>query len=117
MRDLLHHMEYNTVQFNAGEKALTRGPGGVPFQNKRAEAAWNVRTLLQRGVLALPRDPKLFDEFTSMRYRTTPEGRLGLESKEDLTARLGRSVDRSDSVMMAMWAGHGYSMGGFAWNL
>ena len=112
--DNLKKLGYVTEPFNGGKKALTLGPGGVPFQNVRAAAAWNVRTLLQRGLLALPRDPKLFDEFTSMRYRPTPEGRLGLEDKLDLTARLGRSVDRSDSIMMAMWAGHGYSVGGYS---
>jgi phage terminase large subunit len=113
LRDALHHLDYATDSFNGGEKAKTRGPGGVPFQNRRAEAAWNCRTLLQRGALALPRDQKLWDEFTSMRWRQTPDGKVGLEVKLDLAQRLGRSVDRSDAVMMTMWVGHGCSVGGF----
>jgi len=43
----------------------------------------------------------VFDELLALRWRPTPEGRIRIEAKEELRARLGRSPDRADAVCMA----------------
>ena len=40
----------------------------------------------------------VFDELLALRWRPTPEGRIRIEAKEELRARLGRSPDRADAV-------------------
>jgi len=38
---------------------------------------------------------------TSIRHRDTPVGRVALEDKVDLVARLNRSCDRADALSMS----------------
>lgn len=77
----------------------------LKFVNKRTEAYWRFREALdpsQDGgsVIALPDDPKLVADLTAPRFEVTNRG-IKLESKEDVCARLGRSTDRGDAVVMA----------------
>ena len=65
-----------------------------------AESFWNVRRRLERGTLALPVDEKLADELCSMRWSIGLDGKVQLESKDELRTRLGRSPDRADAVAM-----------------
>ena len=46
----------------------------------------------------------LTDELTAIRYHDTPVGRVALEPKEELTARLNRSCDRADALSMSLAA-------------
>ena len=72
----------------------------------------NLRRLrVQRGLLALPPDEKLFDELLQIKARANSVGKVLLESKDDLRARLGRSPDRADALAMAFSADSGYSIG------
>ena len=91
----------------AGESGSRTADKQLPFVNKRAEAAWRFREALdldQDGgsVIALPPDPQLLADLTSIRWKLTGRG-IQIESKEDLKApeRLGRSPDRGDAVIMA----------------
>ncbi len=50
----------------------------------------------------LPDDIKLFDELAATKWRINPAGKLELEAKDKTKARLGRSPDRSDALVMAI---------------
>ncbi len=96
--DRLKELEYRTYGFNGGRSALD----GDRYLNARAEAYWRLREKLEAGELALPPDEKLMDELIATRWRPTPEGKVRIEAKDDLKARLGRSPDRADAVVMAV---------------
>jgi len=96
--DRLKELEFAVIGFNGG-----RSPSdGGRYLNARAEAYWRLRELLEAGEVALPPDEKLMDELLSVRWRPTPEGKVRIEAKDDLKARLGRSPDRADAIVMAI---------------
>lgn len=97
-------------QFNGAgaSKAKTRD-GTLSFVNKRAEAWWRFREELDPGqeggsAIALPSDPKLIADLAAPTWKLTTRG-IQIESKEEIRARLGRSPDRGDAVVMAMSEG------------
>lgn len=97
--------------FNGANTSNTKTKDGqLQFANKRAEAWWRFREELdpsQDGgsCIALPPDPKLRSDLTAPKWKLTTRGIL-LESKEDIRARLGRSPDRGDAVVMALAEGN-----------
>ena len=98
------------AQFNgaAASKAKTKD-GTLAFINKRAEAWWRFREELdpnQEGgsAVALPPDPKLTADLAAPTWELTSRG-IKIESKDEIRARLGRSPDRGDAVVMAMSEG------------
>lgn len=91
----------------------------LKFTNKRTEAYWRFREALdpsQDGgsTVMLPDDPKLMADLSAPRFEVTPKG-LKLESKEDVVARLGRSTDRGDAVVMAWSDGPKFMTDGGDW--
>lgn len=58
------------------------------------------QNLRERGEVGLPDDPDLFEEMLAIQWRTTANGKIQLESKDDIRARIGRSTDRADAVSM-----------------
>ena len=84
------------------------------FHNKRAEIAWRLREALDPSQdggspIALPDDPELVSDLTSLIYKIGPHGvrvtpKDGEESKEwgkTVKQILGRSPGKGDAVMMA----------------
>jgi hypothetical protein len=69
--------------------------------NRRAESFWVLRRGLERGEIALPPDEKLADELCAMRWSIGLDGKVQIEAKNELRARIGRSPDRADAVAMA----------------
>ncbi len=61
-----------------------------------------LRTGLQRGHIALPDDPELIDDLTTVKWFTRG-GKIHLESKEEIRKRLGRSPDKGDAVVLWNW--------------
>jgi phage terminase large subunit len=92
--DVLREMGVPTWGYNGG--AAPREP--EKFRNLRAESFWRLRRRLERGEIALPPDAKLADELCSMRWSIGLDGRVVIESKDELRARIGRSPDRADAV-------------------
>lgn len=91
----------------------------LKFVNKRSESYWRFREALdpsQEGgsKIMLPDDPKLTADLTAPHFEVTNRG-IKLESKEDVCARLGRSTDRGDAVVMAWSEGPKYMTDGGAW--
>ena len=105
------HLKSNGIiptLFNGGAGAEGRRDrsGILKFRNIRAAAHWHLWEGLDPAngsTIALPPDPELKAEMVSIRYRPTPGGIL-IEEKAEVKARIGRSPDRSDAVVMCNFA-------------
>lgn len=107
------HLKANGIDANGyrGAKATRRRSrdGKLAFTNCRSAALWVFREALDPGQpggspIALPDDPVLVADLTAPTFEPTPNG-IKVESKEDVCARLGRSTDRGDAVVMAWFEG------------
>lgn len=94
-----------------GAAATTRrsAEGKMKFSNCRTAALWGFREALDPGQyggspIMLPDDPLLVADLTAATFEVTPNG-IKAESKEDICARIGRSTDHGDAVIMAWFEG------------
>lgn len=90
-----------------GSDSMT-SDGRLKFKNKRAEATWRLRELLDplsRETVALPPDPQLRADLASYRWKLISGGVIQIEMKEDIKKRIGRSPDDGDAVILAMATG------------
>ncbi len=106
----LDELDYRTVKYT-GSAATKRRTADreFGFSNTRTAAYWHLRELLDpetgAGIMLPPHEqltadlttPKLLEPLTG----SPPK--LRMERKEDLVARLGRSPDFGDAVVMAYW--------------
>ena len=69
------------------------------YPNRRSEAWWAFAEALPE--LDLPHDDQLIADLVAPRYAMDSAGRRVVEAKEKTRARLGRSPDRADAVLMA----------------
>jgi len=76
---------------------------GVRYANKRAEMYYYLRDALKD--VGVPRDDRLDRELLEHRYRIDNTGRIQIESKEAIKRRLGRSPDRADAFVLAVFQG------------
>jgi len=92
------------IPINGADKAEKMDSTGVlKFRNKRAELYWTFREMLdpKRGdKIQLPPDAELRADLCAPRWKMTPSG-IQIESKEDLSKRIGRSPDKGDAVIYA----------------
>jgi phage terminase large subunit len=97
--DRLHEQGYAVEGFNGGRTPSARA-SVERFHNQRAESYWHLRELLEGNKIALPRNAQLFDELCATQWKVNSTGKVILESKDELKARLGRSPDLADAVSM-----------------
>lgn len=99
--DALRQKGHDIVEFRGAQKA--RDPRR--FRNRRAEAWWGLRELLQDDAIALPSDDgqgeNLARDVSVVQRVVDSSGRTGAEGKDDIRKRLGRSPDLGDALMMA----------------
>jgi len=107
------HLKANHIEvvgYKGAEKTRRRSrEGKLAFTNKRGAALWVFREALDPGQpggspIALPDDSLLVADLTAPTFEPTANG-IKVESKEDVCARLGRSTDRGDAVVMAWFEG------------
>ena len=72
------------------------------FANLRAQMQWQMREDLRLGRIALPRDLELIQDLVTPRFWTY-NGKIFVESKEDIRTRLGRSPDKGDAAVYGNW--------------
>lgn len=80
--------------------------GMLEAHNRRAAAWWHLRELLDprfNPTLCLPPDDELLGDLSAPKLLADPSGRIKLEPKDRTAARIGRSPDRGDSLVYAMW--------------
>jgi hypothetical protein len=92
------------IAMNAAEKSLARDKSGkLGFVNLRAEWAWKLREALDPDTgddLAIPPDRELAADLCAPTWKLRANG-IQIESKEELVARLGRSPDKGESLILA----------------
>lgn len=97
--DRLKELDYQVVPFNGGEKAYNP----LKFKNRRSEAYWQARTLMDEGLIDIEEpDEDLQAELLDTHFKTDSAGRIQIEPKEDIQARLGHSPDRADAFVQSM---------------
>ena len=95
--DRLRELGYGVRGVNAAHSARQKGV----FANIRAEGYWKLRDLFAAGAIAIPEDQRLLGELAALRYSFDSQGRLLMESKEDMRKRGVPSPDRADALMLA----------------
>lgn len=93
----------------AAKTKLRTRDGEWGFRNVRSAAYWRVRELLDPAFgaeLALPPDDELVADLTLPTWDVTTgvPPKIAVERKEDVVKRLGRSPDKGDAVVMAVFA-------------
>ena len=104
----LREMGLKVDPFDASAKATRRDrTGQLSFKNLRAAAWWHCRDLLDpsaNATLALPPDDELIGDLTCVHKKIFSDGKILAELKDDVRKRIGRSTDKGDAVIMALWA-------------
>ena len=105
----LQELEYRnvfSVKFSEsadwGGVSLKDVTGIYEFLNLRAYLFWAVRDWLNpafNSKAMLPDDDELVEEMTEVKYKVMSNGKIQIEAKEDLKARLKRSPDKFDSLV------------------
>ena len=99
--DVLRAMKLNVTPYNGG-RTPSRAADAARFRDCRTRDFFGLRRRFELGTIAVPPDEKLADELCAMRWRiSAADGKVEIEAKGELRARLGRSPDRSDSLAMA----------------
>ncbi len=83
-------------------------PGGGPL-NRRAELYYNMKQILEKGGFSFPDSESLQGDLCSIGYKYNSEGRLVLESKEDMRRRGMPSPDEGDAVALCFSEANGSS--------
>lgn len=110
----------NCQGYKGSEGSVRRTEDGqLKFKNKRTEAIWKFREALDPAQpggspIMIPDDQMLLADLCTPTFKME-RGELIIESKEDVCARLGRSTDRGDAVVMAWSAGPTYITDGQMW--
>ena len=103
--DRLKELGLPVTGINVGRPARQR----TLFANLRAEGYWRLRELFSQSQVAIPNDPELAGQLSSLRYSYNSRGQLIIESKDDARARGIPSPDKADAMMLA-FLGHNPSV-------
>lgn len=107
--DRLREQGHDAEAFNASAGTRRKDASGeFGFGNTRSGAWWNLRELLdpsREPEVALPPDDELLGDLTAPHWRVVSGGKIQVESKDDIRKRIGRSTDRGDAVVQALWVG------------
>lgn len=85
------------IPVNVGEAATN-----ATYARKRDEVWFTLKQWLKQGG-CVPPDAKLEAELVAPTYSFTPAGKLQVESKDAMRARLKRSPDRADALALAVY--------------
>lgn len=94
--DRLRELKLPVRGINVGESPAIKGQ----YMNLRAELWGKAKGWLEARDCKLPRDEQLVNELSSPRYSFMSNGKLKLESKDDMKRRGLASPDRADSFVL-----------------
>lgn len=120
MLEKLRENSIECVAHKGSEAAVGRTKDKqLGFYNKRSEVIWRFREALDPSQpggspIMLPDDPVLLADLAAPTFEVTPRG-IKVEPKEDVCARLCRSTDKGDAVVMAWSVGPTYVDSGRIW--
>ncbi|MBS0229446.1 MAG: hypothetical protein JSS23_12245 [Proteobacteria bacterium] len=98
MLDRLREMGWEVNRFNSGARAQEP----EAYFNRGAEIWDKGSRRIDRRTIILPNDPLLIEQLTTRRWKRYSDGRLQLESKEEMRKRGLKSPDRADAVLGCM---------------
>jgi hypothetical protein len=98
LTDRLKELKHYIMPINFGSKPREE----EKFLNARAEMYWQVRELCRLGLSVFPDDRFIIRDFSSVRYQFDSAGRIKMEDKDHMCARLGFSPDRADAICLAL---------------
>ena len=91
------------VSFGGAPTLATRSvTGSVEYVNRRAELYWTLRELLRTQKACIPEKyVQSWRELSAHQYELDTRGRLLIEPKDKVKARLGKSPDHADADVLA----------------
>ena len=98
--DRLRELGHPVRGVNVAHKARQDGL----FLNLRAEGYWTLRQRFMSGSIRIPADNQLVGELAALRYGYDSQGRIKMESKDDIRKRGLPSPDKADALMLAFLA-------------
>ena len=104
LRDLAGEKKSSICAIDSREKPTEDPNSEVKFLNRRAEIWWKVSELVKQKRVSIPDDPVLIGQLSSVRYFFSPNGRIKIESKDEIKKRLLKSPDRADAFCYGIWA-------------
>lgn len=110
--DRLRELKVPVLPYTGSARSRRRTRDGeFGFAGTRSAAYWNLRELLDPAFgaeVALPPDDLLVADLTAPTWdvKTGVPPRIQVEPKDQLVERMGRSPDRGDAVVMALFAEH-----------
>lgn len=120
--DRLREQEIEVAAINFGDVS---NPNHAAYFDLGTEMWWTVRRQLELGFesaqapeamteenagLSIPDDKKLIHQLASRQYGFRSDGKIKLESKDDMRKRGERSPDRADALVIAHWVRGEYSV-------
>lgn len=100
LKGKVHSVKFSeSAEWNG--KPLTDVTRQYTFVNMRAYLFWAVRDWLDpknNTNAMLPPDEELMEEATQIQWEFQSDGSIKIEKKEDIRKRLGRSIDKFDSI-------------------
>lgn len=95
--DRLKEQHFPVRAMHSGAKARD----DTKFINARAEWWWNLRSRFEEGTIDIEDDDDLISQLSNIKYKLNSQGRIQVESKEDMRKRGVESPDLADSLMLA----------------
>ncbi len=108
--DHVYPLYEHVTPVNVAEGSQYRDQSGkLKMRNLRAEIHWRMRDALDplgHSEIALPNDPEVLADLCAARYQVTSQG-VTVEAKEDIKARIGRSPDTGEAILLANYISGG----------
>lgn len=96
--DRLREQKEYVKAVNGGETATDER-----FVNLKTQMWWHARDLFQAGNVSIINDPILIRQLGVAKHEYRSNGKIVIETKEDIKKRLGRSPDRADTLILLLW--------------
>ena len=91
-----------TVQNLIGSEKAIETEEAEQFKNLRSQMYWQIREDLRNRRIILPNDEELFADLVTPKW-FIKNGKICIESKEDIKKRLGRSPNKGDAAVYWNW--------------
>lgn len=100
--DMLREMHESPLELHGSAKPEDE----IKYHNLRAQMYGYTAEQIETGHMNLPDDPQLHEELEAVKYFFDSKGRMQAVEKDDIKEELGRSPDRADAFVIAVWTLH-----------
>ncbi len=102
--DGLVALEEPVLSINSCAKGISETKN-VRYANLRAQMWWEAADKFANGRVKIPEDDyELASQLGSVKFNPSSNGKVQVESKDEIKSRLGRSPDRADAFVMGLYA-------------